>query len=378
MFLRYLFLVSVLFILAGCSKQEQKSAPAPGGGAAPMEYADLSAIPGELRTAFESFGKQLEKGLRSMETNAVRADFDRAAIADALCEGLQGAQSEFKAGVMEGLARSVGQMVQQWSGKECKYKGLVLYKGSAAARFRFAGESGIALVDFVLRRNSPGKVRIINFCNHAMGYDLVEQGRQAAAPMLAELDKGFLKRLVNKPNISSADITRFGDMAKKFARKDFAGVVRDYKALPPTLRETMAATGMQILALQNLGDDDKYKQALKEAAVRFNSASFQFMLVDAYYLEKDYDNAIRCIDNFMKALEKDAALLALKSLMLNAKGDVSGARTLLREAFSMEPDCTYVHSKGLDVLMAAKDYAGVRDSMIFLEENAGYDFKGGM
>src|SRR5262249_11302086 len=152
-------------------------------------------------------------------------------------------------------------------------------------------ESGISLVDMVLRRNSQGKVRIVNFCNHAMGYDLVEHGRQAAAPMLAELDKGFLKRLVNKPNVSPADVNRFATLVNKFTGQYFAGVVSTYKALPPALRETMAATAMHIVALQNLGDDDKYKQALKEAATRLNSASFQFMLVDAYYLEKDYDNA---------------------------------------------------------------------------------------
>src|SRR6185503_4857647 len=106
--------------------------------------------------------------------------------------------------------------------------------------------------------------------------------------------------------------------------------------------------------------------------------SFQFMLVDAYYLEKDYDNAIRCIDNFMQTLEKDAALLALKSLMLNAKGDIKDAQTVLSEAFKLEPDCIFAHSKGLDVLLAAKDFAGVRDSMIFLEQKGGYVFKGAL
>jgi tetratricopeptide (TPR) repeat protein len=173
-------------------------------------------------------------------------------------------------------------------------------------------------------------------------------------------------------------MNRFGDMAKKLASQDYAGVVSVYQGLPPALRETMAASMIHINALQNLGKNDQYKQALKEAGKRFNSASFQFMLVDVHFLDKEYDKAIECIDNFMQTLEKDAALLALKSLMLNAKGDIKGAKTVLNEAFELEPDCIFAHAKGLDVLLAAKDFAGVRDSMILLEQKRRYAFKGAM
>jgi tetratricopeptide (TPR) repeat protein len=253
---------------------------------------------------------------------------------------------------------------------------MVLYKGDPAVRFRFAGKSGIGIVDFVLRTNSNGQIRIVNLCNHAMGYDVVEQGRQTVAPMLADLDQSFLERLVNKPNINPADLQRFGDLAKKFGKQDFEGAVSVYQSLPAELKETMAATMMNIAALQNLRDDEKYKQALKEAGKRFKSASFEFMLVDACFLDKQYDQAIECIDHFMEALEKDAALLALKSLMLKSKGDIQGARSTLAEALKMEPECVFAHAKGLDVLMAAKDFPALRDSMIFLEKTGGYAFKG--
>ena len=378
MILRVLLPVAVLCALVGCSKSEQKAAPSPAGASRP-EYNSLSDVPAELRSELESFARQFEADIRSGDSNAVRRAFDGAAIAEGICEGLQGpekALSQFKNGMQQGVAKSTTRLCQQWSESNAKYKALVLYKGSPAARFRFAPEDGIALVDLVLRRNSQGKVHIVNLCNHSVGYDLVEQSRQTAAPMLAEQDKGFLQRLVNKPNLSPADMNRFGDMAKRFASQDYAGVVSAYTGLPPALKETMTATMVHIAALQHLGRDDQYKQALKEASKRFKSASFQFMLVDAYYLDKEYDQAIECIDNFMQALEKDAALLALKSLMLQAKGDFKGAQTVLREAFKLEPDCIYAHSKGLDVLLAAKDFAAVRDSMIFLEKTGGYAFKG--
>lgn len=382
-----LFIFVTNFLAARARAQQRRgdvpslaAASSPARAARP-EYNTLSDIPAELRSELESFARRFEADFRSRDSNAVRRAFDAAAIAEGVCEGIQGSQkslSQFKNGLQEGVTRSTGRLVQQWSQGEAKYKGLVLYKGAPAARFRFAGEPGLALVDMALRRSSQGKVRVVNFCNHAMGYDLVEQGRQMVAPMLADLDKGFLARLLNKPNISPGDAKRFGDMAKKFAGQDYAGVVSAYQGLPPALRETMTASMMHINALQNLGDDDKYKQALKEAAKRFKFASFQFMLVDVYYLDQEYDKAIECIDNFMQTLEKDAALIALKSLMLNAKGDIKGAQTVLSEAFKLEPDCIFAHSKGLDVLLAAKDFAGVRDSMILLEQKGGHAFKDAM
>jgi len=374
---RFLSFAPVLLALVGCSKSE----PKPAASALP-EFNTVSDIPADLQSDLESFAGQLERDSRERETNAIRRAFDVKAIADAVFGDIksnEGRLDKLKNGFTQGLWQSTGQLAAGLAQNNAKYKGLVLYKGSPAARFRFVmDKSGIAIVDLVLRRNAQGKVRIANFCNYAMGYDLVEQARQMSAPMLAELDKGFLARLVNEPNVSPDDMIQFGELAKRTARRDYAGLVIVYKGLRPALKESLPATMMYLAALQNLGNGTDYKQALKEAGRRFNSASFQFMLVDAYYLDKEYDKAIECIDNFMQALEKDAALLTLKSLLLKAKGDVKGALTILREAFKLEPDCTYAHSKGLDVLLAAKDFAALRDSMIFLENSGRYNFKGAM
>jgi tetratricopeptide (TPR) repeat protein len=196
--------------------------------------------------------------------------------------------------------------------------------------------------------------------------------------MLAELDKSFLERLLDQPKVPQADIERFGELAKQFRSGDFAGTVATYKSLPPALRETKLVTAIYLGALQRGNDDAGYKAALKQAAAKFKTANFQFMLVDMYYLDKEYDKAAGCVDAFMQAVGKDAALLALKSLMLNAKGDVPAARAALGEALQLEPDCVYAHAKGLDVLLAARDFPAVRDSMIFLEKNAGYNFRGAL
>lgn len=375
-----LLLVAVLWF-SGCSRSDNPANAKPATAAAPVskKYETLADVPPDLQRNAEKFGGDLERSIRQRNLPELRAAFNVTAIVDGICDGVNASGQrleQFKSGMARGMRTGVDQVADMWSKDDAKYKRVVIYKGEVAARFRFVDkDSGISMLDLVLQTNRQGNLAIANFCNHAMGYDMVEQSRQVAAPILAELDQTFLERLVNNPGVSLENMKKFSGLTQKLRAGDFAGTIAGYKELPPELRQTMAATAIYITALQRGNDMNAYKAALKEAAARFKAVNFQFMLVDVYALDKDYDKAVSCVDAFMTALERDAALLALKSILLNAKGDVTAARASLREAFQMEPDCLYAHSKGLDVLLAAKDFPAVRDSMVFLEKHGGYNFK---
>jgi len=380
-FLRYCLLCLVFLALPACSRQDSSGSESkPAASRKTVQYSAVADVPEGSRKNAETFARRLEESIRKDDSTEIQIAFNSAAIVDAICEGVTASglrMNQFKAGMQKGIQKSFTQVGSVWSGQSPKFKGLAIYQGDLATRFRFVSEDGgISVFDLVVRTNRQGRLAIVNFCNHAMGYDLVEQSRQAAIPMLAELDKSFLERVFNKPGMTAAQMKDFGALAEKVRSGDAEGATLIYQGLPDQLRNTMAATGLYIAILQRSGETETYKQGLKDAAARFDSGSFQFMLVDVYAMDKDFAKAAACVDAFMKVVGRDAALLTLKSLMLNAKGDVSAARESLREALEMEPDCIYVHSKGLDVLLAAKDFAAVRDSMLFLEKMGGHDFKG--
>ena len=287
--------------------------------------------------------------------------------------------NDFKKGLRVGMSGTVKTMVDSWAKTEVKNKGAVISQGRPAVRFRFASsDSGIAFVDFILHAGKEGKPAIVNIYNQSLGYDLAVQLRQIATPILAELDKTVLERLVGKPGLSQAELQKFGEMSRKFAKGDNKGCVEDFKKLTPALRDSFAAYAIYINALQKAGDDAGYREALKQGALKFKQASFDFMLVDLYFMEKQYDKAAECIERFMQVVGRDAALLALESSLLSQKGDTSGAHKLIGEALKLEPDCEFAHTTALDIYLAAKDFAATRDTMIFLEENAGYEFKEAM
>jgi thioredoxin-like negative regulator of GroEL len=379
--IRYLPLLVALLLLPACSRQETKPAdPKASKTPTARKYQAVADVPEDARKNAEDFALGLEKSIRDGEIREMKAAFDATAIVEGITEGISGSSlrlKQFKGGMQTGMGNSLSQIARSWAQQDVKFKGLAIYRGTLAARFRFVSEEGgISVFDLVVRTNQQGRLAIVNFCNHAMGYDLIEQSRQAAAPMLAELDKGFLERVLNKPDITADQIKQFAALSEKARAGDVQGAAQIYQSLPDSLRNTMAATCLYITVLQRGEDTDAYKQALQDAAARFKSASFQFMLVDAYALDKKFGKAADCIDAFMQVVGRDAVLLALKSLMQNANGDVPAARQTLREAFELEPDSVYVHTKGLDVLLAARDFPAVRDSLNFLEKDAGKNFKG--
>lgn len=374
MIVRWLSVVLAVAAFAGCSR----SAPP----ISHPRYETVERVPHQLKAEFEAFASALEGHLRRGETNEAFVAFDRAAVAEEVCEGLKASPlrlRQFKQGLEKGFETGVRSIVATWCGQEVTFKRLVLYKGRPAARFRLAtDETGVAIVDFVLLKAKAGTVRIGNFYNQTVGYDLVEQTRVSSAPVLAELDRGFIGRLLGQQNMSREDMRHFQDLSRKTVTGDFAGAIAAYNGLPAVLQDTMTATVQHLLALQRSGDNEAYRQALKKAGARYPTGNFQFMLVDAWYLEGDFDKAVACLDAFVAAVEPDAALSAMKSLLLNAKGDTRAALVELRKAMQMEPDCIYVRAKGLDVLLAAKDWDGVSEAMRFLEANADYSFKGNL
>jgi predicted Zn-dependent protease len=135
---------------------------------------------------------------------------------------------------------------------------------------------------------------------------------------------------------------------------------------------------LYLTALQGTGDADAYAIALRKAAKTQHSPNFQFMLLEMYMTEEDHDKAVQCIDGFMAAVERDAALLALKGQLLLKKGSTDAALEAVKEALRLEPDSVFVHSQGLDVLLAGRDHSAVAASLHFLEAHGGRSFKGAL
>lgn len=376
-----LALTAAIVASPACSKKKEEQ-PAPPQAATPSTpvYKAVAEVPETERKAMDAFARELEKNLKSGNAAAVKPAFNISGIIANVVAGVNassGQLDEFRTGMNQGLRQNLDFILKIWMEQEVTYKHLVVHEGRLKPRFRLASDnSGITLLDFTVETGSDGRLGITDFYNQALGSGMVEQSRQAALPVLAELDKSFLERMLGgKSSTALKDIEAYGTMADQFRKKDLSGAVATYRGMAPEMRRNLAANAMYLAALQQSGDDEGYKTALKEAAQVHKSANFQFMLVDLYFLEKNYDKAVECLDVFMAAVEKDAALLSLKGLLLMTKGDHPGAVAAIREALALEPQSIYVHTKGLDVFLQAGAFDDTAASMKHLESTGKFNFK---
>ncbi|WP_050027129.1 hypothetical protein [Verrucomicrobium sp. BvORR034] len=373
-------LATTLVVLPACSKkQETPTANTEEAAPAAPAYKTLADAPEADRTALDAFAKKLEQDLKDSNAAGVKAAFNLKGIITKILSGVQTSGPDiekFRLGMNQGLRQNLDHLIKMWSEQQVTYKHLVIHEGLIKPRFRFSSDTmGTILLDFTVEKDSEGKLGIVDFYNQVLGSGMVEQSRQAALPALAELDKSFLNRLFDKPNTKLEDIEKFGKMSDKFRQQDHKGVIEVYNSMPTEMKNSVTANAMYLGALQAVGDADGYKKALLASANHYTSANYQFKLVDLYFMEKNYDKAIECLDGFMAALEKDAELLSWKGQLQVAKGEPASAATTIREALALEPKNADVHAQGLDVFLAAKDFESTASSMKFLESTGKYNFK---
>jgi tetratricopeptide (TPR) repeat protein len=168
----------------------------------------------------------------------------------------------------------------------------------------------------------------------------------------------------------------FQALGKAAQAGDQAAVLKAYEKLPDALRATAMVTALHIAALGEVGDEAEYARMLERAAARFPAPMFRFSLLDAYHLAGRWDDALRVLDEFMRAVERDAVLLGLRATLELAAGRIEHARRDLREGLALEPQCASVHLYGLEVWLAARDWAGIAASLRFLDGTGKYAFRG--
>lgn len=376
-------LATTMVMLPACSKKQEK--PTTGteeAAAAPPAYQTLTDAPEADRTALDAFAKKLAQDLKDGNAAGVKAAFNLKGIITKILSGVQTSgpdMDKFRLGINQGLRQNLDHLIKMWSEQQVTFKHLVIHEGLLKPRFRFSSDKmGTILLDFTVEKDSEGRLGIVDFYNQVLGSGMVEQSRQAALPALAELDKSFLNRLFDKPNAKLEDIEKFGKMSDKFRQQDHMGVVEVYNSMPAEMQNNITANAMYLGALQAAGDVEGYKKALLASAKIHTSANYQFKLVDLYFMEKNYDKAIECLDGFMASLEKDAELLSWKSQLQLAKGEPAAAADTIREALALEPQNADVHAQGLDVFLASKDFEATAASMKFLESTGNFSFKDSM
>ena len=339
--------------------------------------AGLSKWSKEDLAAAEAFARRFLDDLASDEPERAMAALDTSAMLDKAFDGIGTAQTRkaMKDGAKAGIGKSLlGTFTNAGLGTR-RYKRLVVVDGTLRARFRFFGEQGIAILDLDLARRSEGFV-FQDVHNLTLGVSSVQEMRAMASLMSAKLSPGLLARMLGAESLSTEDSENMQAMMQSFHSGDFAKAKQLHDKLPKALRETSIVTAMHLQMLAAGSDENAYATALEAAAAKFPAPKFRMTLVDAHILRKRWSDAVRCLDEAMQGIERDAMLLMIRANVQLQGGDLAAARKSTAEALALEPDSNEILVQSLDVLLAAKDWPAVVKTIETLEKSGDYDFKG--
>lgn len=257
---------------------------------------------------------------------------------------------EFKLGIARSSSGSIGKAFVQSPSPETRARLLrsrVRPDGHREAVLRLRVGEGVNYLSLIVARDPAGRARIVDWYNYLNGEAGHAAFRSLALAMAGDLRRPPIARLAARilRNPARPDPEGSAELIKKMAELRSllsAGKNREalaaWKRLPQAFRETRSGLMLRFRAAQGLGDDE-YRRAMEDLKARFpNDPSLALSQVDAFFMRKDFEGALKAIDTIEDAIGGDPYLAVLRTQVLWNLGQADRAKAMLAQAMKNEPD----------------------------------------
>jgi len=290
--------------------------------------ADAAATGEALAAALNK--RDVEALLRSMDVDAVAA----LVIKDL---GLSAADREaVRKGFPRGLRNNLEIGVRMIDGTQGTAKflrsGARGQKPYALVRYDL-GDQGIDYVEYYLTPSD----KVEDWYVHSMATLYSTSARLGLATMFKT--DSMLFGLFGTRLTTEADVKPFRELRTALQAQDFAGAYRVLETFPEGFRKTRQWAVMRVTYGGRI-DDATHRAALRHVAASFGSeADLQFMLIDHYFFEQQFDRALASLGALERAVGgEDAASANLRGSMLIAAKRFADAEKACRRGIALEPD----------------------------------------
>ena len=194
-------------------------------------------------------------------------------------------------------------------------------------------------------------------------------------PMIDDSSKTLIEKLVTPMDPVLLSLKPIEEMKKFINAGDPRNALERYRELPEKLQKQKMILLIRYQAAQMLSLDE-YELAIEDYRTNFpNDGSLDLLLIDGYFLKKDYRKVIECIDRTNEHLGGDSWLTALKGSMLAQIGCFEESRAEIQQAITMEPDFLDVYLVALSASVLAKNNANIVEDLTRLEALFGLEIK---
>jgi len=307
-----------------------------------------------------AFARRIEETVARGDGSALAAGVDWDAMLNKAMAGAPATpkvESDFRTGFLKGTA-SFQEAILKAVADGGSYKLLRVRQVGAQrhAIFRLLAGGNVNYHDLWLS-TGPRGVRINDIYVYMSGETLSESFRRGWLPVAAEANKGLVDRLVGPENEFIRSASQWREVQRLLKEGKRQEALEGYRKLPASVQGTRMMLLTRIGITQGL-EEPLYVEAIEAFRRAFPSdPALDLILVDAFFMKKQFGRAIESVDRLEATLGGDAHLKNLRAGLLFASRDLAGARTWAQKAVAEEPALVDAHWTLVTIALEQKDHA---------------------
>ena len=276
------------------------------------------------------FAEELDIAAAKKEGNF----FSSRIIIDAFAERIQKMKNhEYAEGVKKGMKTGLNknnfeQAIFESMGKDGSFERVKVYEKNNKfySIFRLYSDNGLNYYDMELTKLN-NKIGIADMFIFATG--------DYFSSSISDLFAGVLNE---KETRMENDLDQLKNIKKLMSLGNFKEAKNEINSMPSKLRNTRIVDVLDIQISSEL-DDETHLTAIQHFEKKYgNDASAQLVLLDKYFITKEYDKAIAAINIIDSVINKDALLDYYRGLIYNLKGDKKAAILSFEKVIQNKPD----------------------------------------
>jgi hypothetical protein len=353
----------ILTQAAGCAKQPADPAAGQTGagatGSKPASVAENST-----ETQGRQFAESLQEQVRLRNPEAINAALDWDAILETAMAGIpapEAVRQGFAKGFKSNLSSESGfsQQIVRQLGTGGSYRLLRVHSvdGRLRALFRLLSQDGaVNYHDFILTRRPDGTVRASDVHIFLSGELLSATLRRAYLPAAADASKGMLARLTGQESDYIKNLDRLKEISKAVAEGRDRDALKLYAGLPRSVQTDKNVLLMRLRAAQNV-DEQEYAAVIAEfRSAHPGDAGLDLISLDGYFMKKQYNQVLRCLERLDTALGGDPYLDLMRANVSCELQKLDEARQLAQKAIDGDDSLQNAYFLLIGISLTAKDF----------------------
>ena len=298
------------------------------------------AAANDLEKACVEFGRKIEQTMNAGDSSFFNQSLDVDALLEETTKGVA-APPAVKQGFSKGVKETfdLGTIIGKSISPKGGYKFLRYHQVDKRPRllFRLLAGDQCNYHDLILSRDADGKFKVVDVFVFLTAEKMSETLRRSYLAAVAEQNRGILEKLVQSESDYLKNLPKIQEMIRLGQGGKSQEALQLFKQLPASVRKDKTVLILRLSYASQTGDEE-FKRAVQEIKVALpNDPCLDLILVDSYFLEKDFPKALECLDRLDKAVGPDAHVNFLRANINYAAGDKKKAKEWGLKAIQTEP-----------------------------------------